>query len=158
MMPNTPSASETGRVACTAWKVSVDVTRKICGPPAECVVIACLTAATSASPLRNTRPCHAYSSRPFASLHERGREQDERGSVGVVLRDLFDERTDADDRRVDEQAGLRVLQQFRIRVLDVVSAHDAEIEALTDVIAVAPSGLLVDDDFVRPRRVRAAAP
>ena len=86
--------------------------------------------------------------------HERGREQDERGSVGVVLRDLFDERTDADDRRVDEQAGLRVLQQCRIRVLDVVSAHDAEIDALTDVVAVPPSGFLVDDDFVRPRRVR----
>ena len=86
--------------------------------------------------------------------HERGREQDERGSVGVVLRDLFDERTDADDRRVDEQAGLRVLQQCRIGVLDVVSAHDAEIDALTDVVAVPPSGFFVDDDFVRPRRVR----
>ena len=90
----------------------------------------------------------------FRLLHERGREQDERGPVGVVLCDLFDERTDADDRRVDEQAGLRVLQQCRIRILDVVSAHDAEIDALTDVVAVPPRGLFVDDDFVCPRRVR----
>ena len=89
-------------------------------------------------------------------LGEGGCDEHERRTVGVVLNDLVDEQTDANDGRVlaDQRWG-RVVEE-RVSA-DLFGGVGTEIQMLPEAKSVTISRSLIDDDFVVTVDVRQSA-